>query len=168
MTASLLYRESWIFKGPCLSVSTFNRADNMCQPNLEGSSGCVCLLFFLSQAAQSWPYKDSSWPDHTFVPESMEAKAKTGAPAPKAASKAEKKEPAAPRKADPAPAAPEPEHPPPQDGAAEAEAAAAAAGDEAVACGTDSLEHLKPFLIGGAVIAAGAILLGVLLLARRN
>lgn len=99
----------------------------------------------------------------------MEAKAKTGAPAPKAASKAEKKEPAAPRKADPAPAAPEPEHPPPQDGAAEAEAAAAAAaGDEAVACGTDSLEHLKPFLIGGAVIAAGAILLGVLLLARRN
>ncbi len=96
----------------------------------------------------------------------MEAKAKTGAPAPKAASKVEKKEPVAPRKADPAPAAPEPEHPPPQDGAAEAEAAAA--GEEAAACGTDSLEHLKPFLIGGAVIAAGAILLGVLLLARRN
>uniref|UniRef100_A0A3B4U0A4 Si:ch73-119p20.1 n=2 Tax=Seriola TaxID=8160 RepID=A0A3B4U0A4_SERDU len=96
----------------------------------------------------------------------MEAKAKSGAPAPKAASKVEKKEPAAPRKADPAPAAPEPEHPPSQDGAAEAEAAAA--GDEAAACGTDSLEHLKPFLIGGAVIAAGAILLGVLLLARRN
>lgn len=95
----------------------------------------------------------------------MEAKAKTGAPAPKAASKVEKKEPAAPaRKADPAPAAPEPEHPPPQDGAAEAEAA----GDEAAASGTDSLEHLKPFLIGGVVIAAGAILLGVLLLARRN
>ncbi|GAA6233636.1 cell cycle exit and neuronal differentiation protein 1-like [Lates japonicus] len=96
----------------------------------------------------------------------MEAKAKSGAPAPKAASKVEKKEPAAPRKADPAPAAPEPEHPPSQDGAAEAEAAAA--GDEAAASGTDSLEHLKPFLIGGAVIAAGAILLGVLLLARRN
>lgn len=96
----------------------------------------------------------------------MEAKAKTGAPAPKAASKTEKKEPAAPRKADPAPAAPEPENPPPQDGAAEGEAAAAS--EEAAACGTDSLEHLKPFLIGGAVIAAGAILLGVLLLARRN
>lgn len=95
----------------------------------------------------------------------MEAKAKTGAPAPKAASKTEKKEPAAPRKADPAPATPEPEHPPPQDGAAEAEAAA---GDEAAACATDSLEHLKPFLIGGAIIAAGAILLGVLILARRN
>lgn len=95
----------------------------------------------------------------------MEAKAKTGAPAPKAASKAEK--PAAPRKSEPAPAAPEPENPPPQDGEAEAEAAAAA-GDEAAACCTDSLEHLKPFLIGGAVIAAGAILLGVLLLAKRN
>lgn len=96
----------------------------------------------------------------------MEAKAKAGAPAPKAASKVEKKEPAAPRKADPAPAAPEPENPPPsQDGAAEAESAAAG-GDKA--SGTDSLEHLKPFLIGGAVIAAGAILLGVLLLARRN
>lgn len=93
----------------------------------------------------------------------MEAKAKSTAPAPKAASKAEKKEPAPPRKADPVPATPEPELPPPQDGGAEAEA-----GDEAAGSGTDSLEHLKPFLIGGAVIAAGAILLGVLLLARRN
>lgn len=93
----------------------------------------------------------------------MEAKAKSTAPAPKAASKTEKKEPAAPRKVDPVPATPEPEILPPQDGAAEAEA-----GDEAVASGTDSLEHLKPFLIGGAVIAVGAILLGVLLLARRN
>ncbi|MEQ2227997.1 hypothetical protein ILYODFUR_004196 [Ilyodon furcidens] len=84
----------------------------------------------------------------------MEAKAKAGASAPKAASKAEKKEPAAPPKSDPAPAAPEPENPTPsQDGAAEAESAA---GDKA--SGTDSLEHLKPFLIGGAVIAAGAIL----------
>jgi len=102
----------------------------------------------------------------------MEAKAKSGAPVPKAATKAEKKEPAVPRKAEPAPAAPaapaapEPEHPPTQDGAAEAEAAVAS--DEAAASGTDSLEHLKPFLIGGAIIAAGAILLGVVLLARRN
>lgn len=94
----------------------------------------------------------------------MEAKAKAGATVPKTASKAEKKEPAAPRKADPAPAAPETETPP-QNGASEAEAEAGAA---AAASGTDSLEHLKPFLIGGAVIAAGAILLGVILLARRN
>ncbi|XP_029987066.1 cell cycle exit and neuronal differentiation protein 1-like [Sphaeramia orbicularis] len=94
----------------------------------------------------------------------MEAKAKSGAPAPKAASKTEKKDPAPPQKAEPAPATPEPEHPPPQDGAAEAEAAAG----DAAASGTDSLEHLKPFLIGGAIIAAGAILLGVLLMARRN
>ncbi|XP_026233546.1 cell cycle exit and neuronal differentiation protein 1-like isoform X2 [Anabas testudineus] len=106
-------------------------------------------------------------PDQTTpLSESMEAKAKSGASAPKAASKSDKKEPAPSRKADPAPAAPEPEHPPPQDGAAEAEGAAA--GDETATSGTDSLEHLKPFLIGGAVIAAGAILLGVLLLARRN
>ncbi|KAG7482933.1 cell cycle exit and neuronal differentiation 1-like [Solea senegalensis] len=104
----------------------------------------------------------------------MEAKAKSGTPASKTASKAEKKEPVVNRKAEPAPApaAPEPEHPPSQDGAAEAEAAAAAAaaaaGEEAAASGTDSLEHLKPFLIGGAIIAAGAILLGALLLARRN
>lgn len=96
----------------------------------------------------------------------MEAKAKAGAIAPKTASKAEKKEPVAPRKADPAPAAPETETPP-QNGASEAEAEAAA-GAAAADSGTDSLEHLKPFLIGGAVIAAGAILLGVILLARRN
>lgn len=102
----------------------------------------------------------------------MEAKAKSGAPAPKAASKAEKKEPAAPQKVDPAPAAdpapatPEAENPPPQDGAPEAEAAPET--EEAASCCSDSLEHLKPFLIGGAVIAAGAILLGVLLSARRN
>lgn len=96
----------------------------------------------------------------------MEAKAKSGASAPKAASKSEKREPAPPRKADPFPAAPEAEHPPPHDGATEAEGAAA--GDEAAASGTDSLEHLKPFLIGGAVIAAAAILLGVLLLSRRK
>lgn len=96
----------------------------------------------------------------------MEAKAKSGASAPKATSKSEKREPAPPRKADPAPATPEPDQPPPRDGAAEAEGAAPA--DETATPGTDSLEHLKPFLIGGAVIAAGAILLGILLLARRN
>lgn len=89
----------------------------------------------------------------------MEAKTKSGAPAPKAASKAEKKE--APKKAEPAPATPEPEIAPPQDGAeAEAEAGEAT--------GTDSFEQLKPYLIGGAVIAAGAILLGMLLMARKK
>lgn len=107
----------------------------------------------------------------------MESKAKSGAPAPKAASsKVEKKEPAAPpRKADPAPADPAPAAPeagnpsaPPQDGAAEQEAAPEGGEEAAAAASTDSLESLKPFLIGGAVIAAGAILLGVLLLARRN
>lgn len=92
----------------------------------------------------------------------MEAKAKS-APAPKGPSKAEKKEPAGPRKAEPAPATPEPEIPPPQDGSAEGDA-----GDGAAGSCRDSLEHLKPFLIGGAVIAVGAILLGAMLLARRN
>lgn len=89
----------------------------------------------------------------------MEAKAKSGASAPKATSKAEKKE--APKKAEPAPATPEPEIAPPQD-EAEAEAAAGEAS------GTDSFEQLKPYIIGGALIAAGAILLGVLLMARKK
>ena len=105
----------------------------------------------------------------------METKAKSGAPVPKGVPRAEKKEPVAPRKADPAPdapaapASPEVENPlpPPQDGAAEQEAAPEG-GQGEVAASTDSLESLKPFLIGGAIIAAGAILLGVLLLARRN
>lgn len=99
----------------------------------------------------------------------MEAKAKSGAAAPKGAPKAEKKEAAPPRKPDPAPAAPEAEDPPPapQDGAAEPEAPPEG-GEEAAPASTDSLESLKPFLIGGAIIAAGAVLLGVLLLARRN
>lgn len=100
----------------------------------------------------------------------MEAKAKSGAPAPKASSKAEKtekKEAAPPKKIDPAqveappPAAPV-EEPQVEDGSAEPE------GEEAAEASTDSLESLKPFLIGGAIIAAGAILLGALLLVRRN
>ncbi|RVE74479.1 hypothetical protein OJAV_G00022450 [Oryzias javanicus] len=114
-------------------------------------------------------HKDCSRPDQTTpqVPVSMEAKTKPGAPKPKAASQAEKKEPAAARKAEPTPTAPEAEKPPAsQDGAAEAEAAAA--GDETAASGTNCLEHLTPFLIGGVVIAAGAILLGAVLLAKRN
>lgn len=89
----------------------------------------------------------------------MEAKPKSGAPAPKAASKAEKKE--APKKAEPAPATPEPEIAPPQDGG-EPEA------DVGESSGTDSFEQLKPYLIGGVIITAGAILLGMLLMARKK
>ena len=96
----------------------------------------------------------------------MEAKAKTGTAAPKgAAVKAEKKEPAAPRKPDPAPVEPETESPPSKDDKAETDAPTEA---EEAATPTDCLEHLKPFLIGGAVVAVGAVLLGVLLLARRH
>lgn len=128
----------------------------------------MSAFFFFSSVKQHKADLIKTTPGQTTpvsLSESMEAKAKSGAPAPKAASKAEKKEPAAPRKTDPA--APEPANPPlSKDGGAES--AAAAAEDEAVASGTDTLEHLKPFLIGGAVIAAGAILLGVLLLARRK
>lgn len=126
----------------------------------------LCLFFLSVKQHKADVIKTP--PDQTTpvsLSESMEAKARSGASAPKAASKAEKKEPAASRKTDPAPAAPEPANPPiSKDEGAES----AAAGDEAVASGTDSLEHLKPFLIGGVAIAAGAILLGVLLLARRN
>ena len=97
----------------------------------------------------------------------MEAKAKSGAATPKgAAVKVEKKEPAAPRKPDPAPVVPETENLPSKDDKEETEAMTEA--EEAATPSTDCLEHLKPFLIGGAVVAVGAILLGVLLLARRN
>ncbi|CAL8351994.1 unnamed protein product [Merluccius merluccius] len=92
----------------------------------------------------------------------MEAKAKSGAPTPKgAAVKVEKKEPAA-------PVVPETENLPSNDEKVEAEAEATPEAEEAAASSTDCLDHLKPFLIGGAVVAMGAILLGVLLLARRN
>ncbi|KAJ8333714.1 hypothetical protein SKAU_G00410330 [Synaphobranchus kaupii] len=99
----------------------------------------------------------------------MDAKAKSGAAAPKAAPapKAEKPaEKAPPRKenpapAEPAPAAPAPEKPP-EDGAADHDGAAdkeaAPEGTDAGEASTDSLESLKPFLIGGAVIAVAAIL----------
>ncbi|KAL1007366.1 hypothetical protein UPYG_G00085740 [Umbra pygmaea] len=101
----------------------------------------------------------------------MEGKAKTGAQAPKALSKAEKKEAAHPKKVEPTPV----EQPPPaasvddplvKDVTAEPEMTSESG--EAAEASTDSLESLKPFLIGGAIIAAGAILLGALLLARRN
>lgn len=99
----------------------------------------------------------------------MEAKAKSGAPTPKGAAvaKVEKKEPEPPRKPDPpVPVVPETENLPSKDEKAEGEATTKA--EEAATSSTDCLEHLKPFLIGGAVVAVGAILLGVILLARRN
>lgn len=92
----------------------------------------------------------------------MEAKAKG---APKPASKAEKKEAAPPLKPDPfsepAPPATEPEKP--ADGATDQQGATESGG-----CGCEMLESLKPFLIGGAVVALGAVLVGVILLARKN
>lgn len=103
---------------------------------------------------------------------------KSGAGAPKAApaskekqgEKAEKKDSATPRKSNPAPADHAPAAPAPEkpavDGAADQEAAPE--GSEAREPSTDSLENLKPFLIGGAVIAAAAILVGALLLTRRH
>ncbi|CAL8403584.1 unnamed protein product [Boreogadus saida] len=60
---------------------------------------------------------------------------------------------------------PETENLPLKDDKAETEATTEA---EAATPSTDCLENMKPFLIGGAVVAVGAILLGVLLLARRN
>lgn len=93
----------------------------------------------------------------------MEAKAKGP---PKSASKAEKKEAATPPKPDPVsdpapPAAPEPEKP--ADGATDQQGATESGG-----CGCEMLESLKPFLIGGAVVALGAALVGAILLARKN
>uniref|UniRef100_A0A9J8CRC3 Si:ch73-119p20.1 n=1 Tax=Cyprinus carpio carpio TaxID=630221 RepID=A0A9J8CRC3_CYPCA len=90
----------------------------------------------------------------------MEAKAKGAS---KSASKAEKKEAAPPSKPDPVSAEPaEPENPA-EDGATNQQGAAESAG-----CGCEALESLKPFLIGGAVIALGAVLVGVILLAKKN
>ncbi|KAI4876690.1 hypothetical protein NFI96_007077, partial [Prochilodus magdalenae] len=85
----------------------------------------------------------------------MEAKTKSGS---KAGPKAEKKEPAAP-KPDPVPAEPaqstEPEKPA-ADGANSQEAAQE--GGEGTGSGCEMLENLKPFIIGGAIVALGAIL----------
>lgn len=97
----------------------------------------------------------------------MEAKAKSGAAKP--SSKAEKKEPAAPSKPDAAPPA-EPAAPTEPEKPVEETApdAGTAEGAEAADACADTLESLKPFLIGGAVIALGAILIGVILLAKKN
>lgn len=94
----------------------------------------------------------------------MEAKAKGVS---KSASKAEKKEAPPPSKPDPVPteptptAAPEPEKS--ADGATDQQGATESGG-----CSCEMLESLKPLLIGGAVVALGAVLVGVILLARKN
>uniref|UniRef100_A0A3B1J2B9 Si:ch73-119p20.1 n=1 Tax=Astyanax mexicanus TaxID=7994 RepID=A0A3B1J2B9_ASTMX len=95
----------------------------------------------------------------------MDTKAKSGS---KSASRAEKKDPA-PLKPDPVPAEPSPPTEPEKtadDGAASQEGAPE--GGEGKGSGCEMLEHLKPFLIGGAVVALGAILVGAILLAKKN
>jgi len=92
----------------------------------------------------------------------MEAKAKG---APKSASKAEKKEAAPPPKPDPVSAEPAEPEKPAEDGATDQQGATESAGSS---CGCEALESLKPFLIGGAVIALGAVLVGVIVLAKKN
>ncbi|XDV18683.1 hypothetical protein PO909_024329 [Leuciscus waleckii] len=90
----------------------------------------------------------------------MEAKAKG---APKSASKAEKKEAAPPPKPDPVSAEPAEPEKPVEDGDTNQQGATESAGS---CC--ETLESLKPFLIGGAVIALGAVLVGVIVLAKKN
>ncbi len=90
----------------------------------------------------------------------MEAKAKGAS---KSASKAEKKEAVPPPKPDPVSAEPaEPEKP------AEDEATNQQGAAESTGSSCETLENLKPFLIGGAVIALGAVLVGVILLVKKN
>jgi len=90
----------------------------------------------------------------------MEAKAKG---APKSASKAEKKEAAPPPKPDPVSVEPAEPEKPAEDGATDQQGATESAGSSC-----EALESLKPFLIGGAVIALGAVLVGVIVLAKKN
>lgn len=95
----------------------------------------------------------------------MEAKAKSSS---KSASRAEKKDPI-PTKPDPAPAEPVPPTEPEKsldDGAAGQEGEPE--GGEGKGSGCEMLEHLKPFLIGGAIVALGAVLVGAILLAKKN
>ncbi|XP_058256495.1 uncharacterized protein LOC131360267 [Hemibagrus wyckioides] len=90
----------------------------------------------------------------------MESKAKSSV---KPGTKTEKKDAAPPPKPNPAPAEPEVEKPA-QDGNQEG----AQEENEAAGCSCETLEHLKPFLIGGAVVALGAVLVGLVLLARKK
>lgn len=91
----------------------------------------------------------------------MESKAKGSA---KAATKTEKKEPAPPPKAaEPAPPA-EAEKQPQDDG--NLEGAQEGNGEAGGSC--ETLENLKPFLIGGAIVALGAVVVGLVLLAKKK
>ncbi|MCI4383822.1 hypothetical protein PGIGA_G00031250 [Pangasianodon gigas] len=94
----------------------------------------------------------------------MESKAKSSV---KPGTKTEKKESAPPPKPNPAPAEPAPpteEEKPVQDGNQEG----AQEGNEAAGGSCETLENLKPFLIGGAIVALGAVLVGLVLLARKK
>lgn len=81
----------------------------------------------------------------------------------KPGTKTEKKDAAPPPKPNPAPAEPEVEKAA-QDGNQEG----AQEENEAAGCSCETLEHLKPFLIGGAVVALGAVLVGLVFLARKK
>ncbi|XP_062868940.1 cell cycle exit and neuronal differentiation protein 1-like [Trichomycterus rosablanca] len=88
----------------------------------------------------------------------MESKAKP--------QKTEKKESAPPLKPEPTPAAPAAEEKQAEDGAGNQEGAQE--GSEGAGGCCETLENLKPFLIGGAVVALGAIIVGVVLLAKKK
>lgn len=94
----------------------------------------------------------------------MEAKAKSSV---KPGAKTEKKEAAPTPKPNPAPAEPAPsaeEEKLAQDGNQEGEQ------EENGAAGgsCETLENLKPFLLGGAIVALGAVLVGVVLLVKKK
>lgn len=95
----------------------------------------------------------------------MESKAKNSSAKP--GTKTEKKESAPPPKPSPAPAEPAPPaeaEKPAQDGNQEG----AQEGNEAAGGSCETLENLKPFLIGGAIVAFGAVVVGLVLLAKKK
>lgn len=94
----------------------------------------------------------------------MESKAKSSA---KPNTKTEKKESAPPPKPNPAPADPAPPteaEKQAQDGNQEG----AQEGNGAAGGSCETLENLKPFLIGGAIVALGAVVVGFVLLAKKK
>ncbi|GAA6080260.1 cell cycle exit and neuronal differentiation protein 1-like [Tachysurus ichikawai] len=92
----------------------------------------------------------------------MESKVKSSV---KPGTKTEKKEVAPPPKPNPAePAPPAEVEKPAQDGNQEG----AQEENEAAGGCCETLENLKPFLIGGAIVALGAVFVGLVLLARKK